>query len=42
MKINGEVPWMKLDIPNYLQKVTRCDSSGKKSVHGKYWKVEKT
>lgn len=42
MKFNGKIPWMKLTIPADLQKVTKCDSDGKKSNTGDYWKVEKT
>lgn len=42
MKVNGNIPWMELSVPNDLQKVTICDSSGKNCENGDYWKVEKT
>jgi hypothetical protein len=42
MKTNGKIPWMELIIPNDLQKITRCDSSGKDSEEGSYWKVKET
>jgi hypothetical protein len=42
IKTNGKIPWMKLEINNKLQKITRCDSSGKNSIDGSYWKVEET
>ncbi len=34
--------WFKLEIPNYLIKITRCDQSGKPSMSGNQWKVEQT
>uniref|UniRef100_UPI0032174419 hypothetical protein n=1 Tax=uncultured Draconibacterium sp. TaxID=1573823 RepID=UPI0032174419 len=42
MKPNGDIPWMNLEIPNDLQKVTRCDQFGNNSNVGLYWKVERT
>lgn len=42
MKFNGNIPWMKLSVPDDLHKVTRCDSLGKDCITGDYWKVEKT
>ncbi len=42
MKTNGDIPWMQLHIPDGLQKITRCDKSGRDSINGVYWKVEKT
>ena len=42
MKVNGNIPWMKLSVPNGLQKVTRCDSLGKDCITGDYWKIDKT
>jgi hypothetical protein len=42
MKPNGEIPWMKLKMPNSLCKVTRCDGNGKNSINGSFWKVDNT
>ncbi|WP_340111012.1 hypothetical protein [Maribellus mangrovi] len=42
MKPDGDIPWMNLEIPKDLQKVTRCDRKGKNSKDGTYWKVDKT
>ena len=41
MKPNGEIPWMKLSMPNrLLKKTTRCDESGRPSSNDYYWKIE--
>jgi hypothetical protein len=42
MKPKGDIPWMELDIPKNLQKVTRCNEMSKNSKDGLYWKVENT
>lgn len=42
MKPDGEIPWMKLKMPNNLYKVTRCDGDGKNSINGSFWKADKT
>jgi len=42
MKIDGDIPWMKLSLPNNLKKITRCNSIKKNDKDGKYWKVDKT
>lgn len=44
MKYNGHIPWMELNMinRNELQKITRCNQSGKDSINGNYWKVKNT
>lgn len=34
--------WFKLNVPDYLIKITRCDETGKASIIGSKWKVEQT
>lgn len=39
MKPDNVIPWIKMDIPSGLKKITRCDKNGKASENGKYWQV---
>lgn len=34
--------WFKLNVPDHLIKITRCDANGNASIRGNKWKVEKT
>ena len=34
--------WFELNVPNNLQKITRCNDNGKADIIGTKWKVEKT
>ena len=40
--VNNKLPWIELSIPNNLKKITRCDNTGKNSIEGEFWKVNKT
>lgn len=42
IKVNDEIPWMQLELPKLLKKITRCDIHGGKNKNGIFWKVEKT
>lgn len=37
---DGEVPWVKLSVPNELYKVTRCNEDGRPKKDGVFWKQE--
>ena len=38
-KPGGMLPWIKMDIPSKLKKITRCDENGQVSAAGNYWKI---
>jgi len=40
MTLEGEIPWVKLSIPNGLLKVTRCDEYGYANKDGEFWRSE--
>lgn len=39
LKRDGEVTWIEMPIPDNLQRITRCDESGRPSISGTFWKV---
>ena len=41
MTREGRIPHLRLDMPNNLMKVTRCDEQARSSSIGGYWKVER-
>ena len=41
MKPDGEIIWMKLEIPTDLNRVARCDKNGDEKIEGTFWKVSK-
>lgn len=36
----GKVKWLRLSVPEYLNKVTRCNQDGKAYINGKYWTMK--
>lgn len=39
LKLNGEIPWIKMPIPAELKRITRCNEAGKASADGRWWKT---
>jgi hypothetical protein len=42
MKVDGDIPWLRLSLPKGLKKITRCNSISQNDKDGKYWKVDFT
>lgn len=40
MSIDGNIPWIRMEVPHNLIKVTRCNKDGKADKAGAYWKTE--